>query len=35
MKDLHYLNISLLCKCWWNLEIEKGLWQDIIIKKYL
>jgi hypothetical protein len=29
------LNISLLCKWWWNLENEKGLWQEIVMKKYL
>jgi hypothetical protein len=27
------MNISLLCKWWWKLEKEEGLWQEII--KYL
>jgi hypothetical protein len=29
------MNISLLCKWWWRLENEKGIWQDIIKAKYL
>jgi hypothetical protein len=29
------MNISLLCKWWWRLENEKGLWQGIIKAKYL
>jgi len=29
------MNISLLCKWWWKLENETGIWQDIIKAKYL
>ena len=29
------MNISLLCKWWWKLEYEQGLWQRIVKKKYL
>ena len=29
------MNISLLCKWWWKLETEKGLWQELVEKKYL
>lgn len=29
------MNISLLCKWWWKLEKEDGLWQQIINYKYL
>jgi hypothetical protein len=35
IKDLRKLNISLMCKWWWRLEIEEGLWQDIVKYKYL
>jgi hypothetical protein len=35
VKDIHKMNISLLCKWWWRLESENGLWQDIIEAKYL
>ena len=35
VKDLRKMNISLLCKWWWKLEHEQGLWQDIVKKKYL
>jgi hypothetical protein len=28
------MNISLLCKWWWKLENEEGLWQEIVRKKY-
>ena len=35
IKDLKKINISLLCKWWWKLDNEKGLWQDIIEYKYL
>jgi hypothetical protein len=35
IKDIGKTNISLLCKWWWRLEKEKGLWQDLIKKKYL
>jgi hypothetical protein len=33
--DLHKQNISLLCKWWWKLDTEQGLWQDIVKAKYL
>ena len=29
------MNISFLCKWWWKLKNEKGLWQQIIQQKYL
>jgi hypothetical protein len=29
------MNISLLCKWWWKLDNEKGLWQDIVRYKFL
>jgi len=29
------MNVSLLCKWWWKLEMENGLWQDIVKSKYL
>jgi hypothetical protein len=29
------LNISLLCKWWWKVEKEDGLWQQIVKFKYL
>ena len=32
IKDIRKMNISLLCKWWWKLENEKGLWQQIIQK---
>jgi hypothetical protein len=35
IKDIREINISLLCKWWWRLENEKGLWQDIVRAKYL
>jgi hypothetical protein len=35
IKDLKRLNISLLCKWWWKLEKEDGLWQQIGKVKYL
>jgi hypothetical protein len=34
IKDLRKMNISLLCKWWWKLEHEGGLWQEIVRKKY-
>lgn len=35
VKNLALFNISLMCKRWWRLETEPGLWQDIIRQKYL
>ena len=35
IKDISRMNISLLCKWWWKLEIENGLWQELVGKKYL
>ena len=29
------MNISLLCKWWWKLEAEEGLWQQIVRQKYM
>ena len=29
------MNISLLCKWWWKLETEEGLWQNIVKAKYI
>jgi hypothetical protein len=34
VKDLRKMNISLLCKWWWKLENEEGLWREIVRKKY-
>ena len=35
VKDLHRQNVSLLCKWWWKLETQDGLWQRIVKAKYL
>jgi hypothetical protein len=35
IKNIQTMNISLLCKWWWKLEKEDGLWQEIIKSKYL
>jgi hypothetical protein len=35
IKDIRKMNISLLCKRWWRLEKEQGVWQDIVKAKYL
>jgi len=29
------MNIGLLCKWWWKLEHENGIWEDIVRAKYL
>jgi hypothetical protein len=29
------MNISLLCKWWWKLEKENGLWKQIVKFKYM
>jgi hypothetical protein len=29
------MNLSLVCKWWWKLEVKSGLWQDIVSYKYL
>ena len=29
------MNLNLLCKWWWKLESEDGLWQTIIRAKYM
>jgi hypothetical protein len=26
------MNISMLCKWWWKLENEDGLWQQVVIQ---
>jgi hypothetical protein len=33
--EIRKMNMSLLCKWWWKLENEDGLWQYIIRAKYL
>ena len=35
IKNLKKMNVSLLCKWWWKLEKEDGLWQRIVRYKYL
>lgn len=35
IKDLRKFNLSLLCKWWWKLEREEGMWQKIIKNKYM
>jgi hypothetical protein len=35
IKDVRKMNLSLLCKWWWRLEKESGLWQDIVKHKYM
>jgi hypothetical protein len=34
VKDLHKQNVALLCKWWWKLETQEGLWQTIVKAKY-
>lgn len=34
VKDI-WKNLCLLCKWWWRLDNESGLWQDIVKTKYL
>jgi len=29
IKDIFKMNVSLLCKLWWRLENEEGLWQQL------
>ena len=33
VKDQRKMNISLLCKWWWKIEKEEGLWQEIVRQK--
>jgi hypothetical protein len=35
VKNLRKMNVSLLCKWWWALEREEGIWQDIVKLKYV
>jgi len=35
IKDIRRMNISLLCKWWWRLDNEEGLWQNIVKAKYI
>jgi hypothetical protein len=35
IKSIRKMNISLLCKWWWRLENEEGLWQNIVKAKYV
>ena len=32
IKDIRKMNIGLLCKWWWKLESEDGIWQILIRK---
>ena len=34
IKNLKLFNISLLCKWWWRLENEEGIWQSLVKAKY-
>ena len=34
IKDIRKMNLSLLCKWWWKLEQDSGLWQDLVTYKY-
>jgi hypothetical protein len=35
IKNIRKMNLSLLCKWWWKLENETGLWQEIVRAKYM
>jgi len=35
IKNIRKMNVSLLCKWWWKLENEDGLWQSIVKTKYM
>jgi hypothetical protein len=35
IKNLRLMNISLLCKWWWELQAGEGLWQEIVRLKYV
>jgi hypothetical protein len=35
VKDLRKMNISMLCRWWWKLEMRERLWQDVVRKKYV
>ena len=35
IKNIRKMNVSLLCKWWWKLENEDGLWQSIVKAKYM
>lgn len=34
IKDIRKMNVSLLCKWWWKLDKENGMWQRIVKFKY-
>jgi len=34
LKYIRTMNVSLLCKWWWKIEFEEGLWQDVVRTKY-
>jgi hypothetical protein len=34
IKNLQLFNYCLLCKWWWKLETENGLWQRLVKAKY-
>ena len=35
IKNIKKMNVSLLCKWWWKIEHEEGLWQTIVKAKYM
>jgi hypothetical protein len=35
VKDLRHMNLSLLCRWWWKLEKDDGIWQTIAKQKYV
>jgi hypothetical protein len=35
INNLRVINIRLMCKCWWKLKSEKGIWQEIVNNKYI
>jgi hypothetical protein len=35
VKNLRLMNLSLLCKWWWNWKSEEGLWQELVKLKYV
>jgi hypothetical protein len=35
VKELRNLNVRLMCKWWWLLEHENGMWQEIVALKYV
>ena len=33
IKNIHKMNVSLLCEWWWKVETENDIWQQIVTKK--